>query len=338
MAAAAQARCAGAANEDTERDFTLTVPLLVDVHSGAASKRSRAEMLNEELVKVRRALYFDLGVAFPGIQLRFNDQLPPRAPTRSSWPRCRCRKGELRPGHLLVRETPENLTALSAFRIETDKKFLPQPRDDLGRRRVSSDCIAHGGHRASWTPTQLLSYHIAFVLKKYAGGLHRHPGDARSLLDRPGAAAFPELVKEVQRVLPIQKIAEILQRLVSEEVSIRNLAHDHGGAHRVGPEGEGFGAADRIRAHRRSSATISHKYSQRPEHPARVPVARRTSKTRFAAPSARPRPAATSRSIRSISQAAASTSIKQHRRRHCGRARSGRCCSPRWTSAATCAS
>jgi type III secretion protein V len=34
---------------------------------------------------------------------------------------------------------------------------------------------------------------------------------------------FPDLVKEVQRVMAIQKIAEILQRLVSEEVSIRNL-------------------------------------------------------------------------------------------------------------------
>ncbi|MEY3265315.1 MAG: hypothetical protein RL717_2792, partial [Pseudomonadota bacterium] len=36
-------------------------------------------------------------------------------------------------------------------------------------------------------------------------------------------ARFPELAKEVQRVLPIHKIAEILQRLVGEEVSIRNL-------------------------------------------------------------------------------------------------------------------
>jgi type III secretion protein V len=34
---------------------------------------------------------------------------------------------------------------------------------------------------------------------------------------------FPELAKEVQRVLPIHKIAEIFQRLVSEEISIRNI-------------------------------------------------------------------------------------------------------------------
>jgi type III secretion protein V len=34
---------------------------------------------------------------------------------------------------------------------------------------------------------------------------------------------FPELAKEVQRVLPVHKIAEIFQRLVSEEISIRNI-------------------------------------------------------------------------------------------------------------------
>ena len=34
---------------------------------------------------------------------------------------------------------------------------------------------------------------------------------------------FPELVREVQRILPIQKISEVFQRLVQEEISIRNL-------------------------------------------------------------------------------------------------------------------
>ncbi|MRU32277.1 EscV/YscV/HrcV family type III secretion system export apparatus protein, partial [Xylella fastidiosa subsp. multiplex] len=34
---------------------------------------------------------------------------------------------------------------------------------------------------------------------------------------------FPDLVKEALRVMPVQKIAEILQRLVSEDISVRNL-------------------------------------------------------------------------------------------------------------------
>ena len=33
----------------------------------------------------------------------------------------------------------------------------------------------------------------------------------------------PELVKEVQRVLPLQKITDVLQRLVQEGICIRDL-------------------------------------------------------------------------------------------------------------------
>jgi type III secretion protein V len=68
---------------------------------------------------------------------------------------------------------------------------------------------------------QVLAYHLAFVLKKYAGdflGIQ----ETKFLLSAM-EARFPDLVREVTRVLPVQKIAEILQRLVSEEVSIRNL-------------------------------------------------------------------------------------------------------------------
>lgn len=35
--------------------------------------------------------------------------------------------------------------------------------------------------------------------------------------------SFPELVKEVLRTLPLQTVSEILKRLVSEEVSLRNM-------------------------------------------------------------------------------------------------------------------
>jgi type III secretion protein V len=69
--------------------------------------------------------------------------------------------------------------------------------------------------------TQVLTYHLALVLKKYASdflGIQETRFLLSAMEDR-----FPDLVKEVQRVMAIQKIAEILQRLVSEEVSIRNL-------------------------------------------------------------------------------------------------------------------
>ncbi len=177
----------------------------------------RAEELNEELMKVRRALYFDLGVPFPGINLRFNDQLAPggyaillhEVPVAS---------GELRPQFLLARESEETLKALG-IEYETGKKFLPNLGTLWVPERLRS-LLAQAG-TSTMDATQILTYHLAFVLKKYAAdfiGIQ----ETRFLLAAMDSR-FPDLVKEVQHIMAIQKIAEILQRLVSEEVSIRNL-------------------------------------------------------------------------------------------------------------------
>lgn len=57
---------------------------------------------------------------------------------------------------------------------------------------------------------------------------------------------FPDLVKEATRVLPIQKIAEILQRVVSEDISVRNLRAILESLIEWGAEREGLGAAHRV--------------------------------------------------------------------------------------------
>ncbi len=201
---------------DAADHFAPTVPLLVDMHSGL-EKAFSSDLLSDELVKIRRALYEDLGIIFPGISLRFNDSLPEEAYVImvSEIP---VSQGRMRPKYLMVRETVENLTALSVP-FEPDKKFISSiptiwTPDEL------KNSLTNAGI-SFFEPTQLLSYHIAMVLKKYASefiGIQ----ETRSLLTEM-EVKFPELAKEIQRVMPIHKIAEILQRLVSEEVSIRNL-------------------------------------------------------------------------------------------------------------------
>jgi type III secretion protein V len=196
--------------------FAPTVPLLVDMQTDL-EKAFSSQLLNDELVKVRRALFEDLGIIFPGISLRFNDTLPPEnySIMVAEIP---VSQGRLRPNFLMVREATENLTALS-IPFETDKKFLP----NIPTIWTSADlkpALANAGI-AFLEPTQLLSYHIAMVLKKYASEFIGIQETRVLLTDME--ARFPELAKEVQRVMPIHKIAEILQRLVGEEVSIRNL-------------------------------------------------------------------------------------------------------------------
>ncbi len=205
------------AGTDNDADsFAPTVPLLVDV-SATLEKAFSANVLNDELVKVRRALFEDLGIIFPGINLRFNNQLNDEdyAILVSEIP---VSQGRMRPRHLLVREAPENLTALS-IPFETDKGFLPGI-PTLWAPAELKGALSNAGI-PFLDPTQMLSYHIALVLKKYAAefvGIQ----ETRALLTDM-ETRFPELAKEVQRVMPIHKIAEILQRLVGEGVSIRNL-------------------------------------------------------------------------------------------------------------------
>lgn len=206
-------KAAAAADTDS---FAPTVPLLVDV-SSALEKTFSAKLLNDELVKVRRALFEDLGIIFPGINLRFSDQLHDEdyAILVSEIP---VSQGRMRPKHLLVREAPENLTALS-IPFETDRSFLPGI-PTLWTPAELKNALSNAGI-PFLDPTQMLSYHIALVLKKYAAefiGIQ----ETRALLSDM-EARFPELAKEVQRVMPIHKIAEILQRLVGEGVSVRNL-------------------------------------------------------------------------------------------------------------------
>ncbi len=196
--------------------FAPTVPLLVDLHPGL-EKAFSTPFLNDELAKVRRALFEDLGVIFPGIALRFNPMLAEEAYTIMV-AEIPVSQGRLRPRHLFVKEAPENLQALS-IPFETGDTFLPG-LPTLWTGIELKGPLSNAGI-PFLEPNSLLSYHIALVLKKHAAefiGIQ----ETRALLTDM-EVRFPELAKEVQRVMAIHKIAEILQRLVGEGVSIRNL-------------------------------------------------------------------------------------------------------------------
>ena len=74
--------------------------------------------------------------------------------------------------------------------------------------------------------------------------IHRHPGDPRlSVRVEPD---YGDLLKEAQNVASIQKISEILRRLVEENVPIRNMRHHSRSAGGMGSARTGCRAAGRI--------------------------------------------------------------------------------------------
>ncbi len=204
------------AKRDSEEEFSLTVPLMVEMDANVKSEID-PKVLNDELIKVRRALYLDLGVPFPGIHLRFNPRY--RSGQYAIFlQEIPVSEGRLRPGKLLVKESPENLEIIGV-EFEKDKQFLPDiPTIWVDREfepKLAKASISY------LTPPQILTHHLSFILKRHAEefiGLQ----ETKYLLDKM-EGRYPELVREVQRILPIQKISEVFQRLVQEEISIRNL-------------------------------------------------------------------------------------------------------------------
>jgi type III secretion protein V len=189
---------------------------MVDVASSLEPMLPR-QRLNDELREVRRALYQDLGIPFPGIHLRFNERIDahsylillqevPVAP------------GELKPGQVMVEETTANLD-LFGIPFVRGKGFTVG-KEAVWVEETHLPSLAQNGvpHRDL---CRTLTYHLSMVLRRYGSdflGLQ----ETKFLLDKM-EAHFPEIVREVQRILPLQKIAEVLQRLVQEEICIRDL-------------------------------------------------------------------------------------------------------------------
>ena len=196
--------------------FALTVPLIVDI---AASVRNsiRPEKLDREVARVRRALYFDLGVPFPGINLRLNDNLK-EGEYRILVNEIPVAAGAARPGYFIARETETNLQMFDVP-FERGDDFLPNtPSYWVSVKHLP--LVERAGIQVM-TLSNMLTYHLAHVLKSHASefiGIQ----EAMYLMNQM-QKSFGELVREVTRILPIITITDVLQRLVSEDISIRDL-------------------------------------------------------------------------------------------------------------------
>jgi type III secretion protein V len=203
----------GDASADT---YQITTPLMIDV-SAASQEDVDPRVLNRELIRLRRALYFDLGVPFPAVFLRFNPGLE-RGAYVILIHEIPVAQGQFQAGKILVRDDPDNLRIMNVP-FEIGAPLLP----NLATTWVDSehaDRLKQLGVQYM-AETDVIGYHLAYVLRRHAEeflGIQ----ETKQLIDAM-ERDYRELVKEVQRVLSVQKINEVLKRLVSEDVSIRNL-------------------------------------------------------------------------------------------------------------------
>lgn len=197
-------------------EFAPTVPIILDISEDMGASLDY-QSLNDELASLRRALYFDLGVPFPGINIRPHPGLPELSYVLNvnEIPMSR---GKLEKDMVLARDSGDNL-ALLGVEFKKGERFLPDV-EPLWVPEAKAAMLERAGISVMSHP-RILAYHLSLILARHASSFLGMQ-ETKYLLDKMEERA-PDLVREATRLLPTQRIAEIFQRLVQEQVSIRDL-------------------------------------------------------------------------------------------------------------------
>jgi type III secretion protein V len=196
--------------------FSPTTQLLVELSSSLEQHLSSYN-LRAEINKARLQIYFRLGVSLPPIEVRRGEGLPDNH-YRIFVAEIPSADGEVLPNHLLIFDDARNLELYDIPYVEKDELVPRMKAVWVERKHEAQLKSASIRYR---TELEAITYHAEFVFAKYVGqfiGIQ----EVRQVLTRL-EGKYPDLVKEVQRIVPIQMMTELLKRLVQEFVSIRDL-------------------------------------------------------------------------------------------------------------------
>jgi type III secretion protein V len=202
-------------------DYALTLPIVLEVGSSISllirKDKQGNTFIDQMIPKMRHALYQDLGVRFPGVHVRTDS--PTFEPNEyaihlNEVPIVR---GKIILKHLLTNESEETLRRYN-IPFLTSKGSLGMPA--LWVDEKYQEILQRAGIRF-WTGLEVIILHLSKFYRQYASefiGIQ----EVRAILEFI-EKSFPDLIKEVTRLVPLQKLTEILRRLVQEQVSIKDL-------------------------------------------------------------------------------------------------------------------
>jgi len=189
----------------------ISVPMLVKV-SDEVAERLHPEVFASALTSLREQLHEHLGLPFPGVRLVLDRTLP---------------EGTY---HILVNDVRVADGSIPSGRRPLALLPGSPPPPDL----VIDKERAFAGH-IGWLsvseaiPDGVEEIDIDFILMRHISSViysrpHEFLGmqDVQRLLQR-AEAELNDLVKEVVKVVPLQRITEVLRRLLQERIPIRNL-------------------------------------------------------------------------------------------------------------------
>jgi type III secretion protein V len=202
-------------------EYALTLPVILEVgrHISSAIKKEKGGVLfiDEMIPKMRHALYQDLGVRFPGVHVR-TDSPSLEADEYSIYlNEVPIVRGKLVENAVLTNESPDTLHRYN-IPFTTSKSSLGQP--SIWVEAKYQDILQKAGIKF-WKALDVMILHLSYFYRQYASefiGIQ----EVRAILEFI-EKSYPDLVKEVTRLVPLQKLTEIFRRLVQEQISIKDL-------------------------------------------------------------------------------------------------------------------
>jgi len=202
-------------------DYALTLPVVLEVGSAISQiirkDKQGLTFIDQMIPKMRHALYQDLGVRFPGVHVRTDSPTLEPGEYAVHLNEVPILRGRIILKHLLTNETEETLRRYN-IPFVSSKGSLGMPA--LWVDEKYQEILQRAGIRF-WTGLEVIILHLSKFYRQYASefiGIQ----EVRAILEFV-ERSFPDLVKEVTRLVPLQKLTEILRRLVQEQVSIKDL-------------------------------------------------------------------------------------------------------------------
>jgi len=203
--------------------FIMPAPISLEVGEAIIpyvdDSQDGGRFINELIPLLRHGLYYELGVNFPGIQVRGQnvDMEPENYVININ--EVPVAKGRVYRACILVGEPLEQL---SLFNIEGTETIHPIDGSIVTWiNEEFRDVAVQAGFRM-WDTAEYLILHLSYILRKHAFeflGLQ----EIQNILNEL-EKSHPALIKElVPKVITVLQLSEIFQRLIQEEIAIRDL-------------------------------------------------------------------------------------------------------------------
>jgi len=204
-----------------KEDYALTLPVIIELGKDLSSlikkDKKGLSFIDKMIPKMRHALYHDLGVRFPGVHVRTDSVSLDPDEYMIFLNEVPIIKGKVLIKWLLTNENEETLKRFNLPYTKT-KNVLNLPtlwvedkyKDILQKAKIKF-----------WTPLEVVILHLSKFYTQYAGdfiGIQ----EVRAMLEFV-EKSYPDLIKEVTRLVPLQKLTDIFKRLVQEQISIKDL-------------------------------------------------------------------------------------------------------------------